>query len=98
MKRRSKLQLLLALSACLLLPVSNSGLADEEADSPDTSNWVCKLCPISGGWMGEWDLGLIYVDDPTPKFADYRGLYASDLIGSQPERPPRSGDRKERDE
>ena len=41
MKRRSKLQLLLALSACLLLPVSNSGLADEEADSPDTSNWVC---------------------------------------------------------
>jgi MtrB/PioB family decaheme-associated outer membrane protein len=74
MKRRSKHQLLVALSACLLLPVSNPGLADEPADTPDTSNWVCKLCPISGGWMSEWDLGLIYVDDPTPKFADYRGL------------------------
>jgi len=74
MKLRSKHQLLVALIAGLLLPISNTGQADEPADAPDTSNWVCKLCPISGGWMGEWDLGLIYVDDPTPKFADYRGL------------------------
>jgi len=58
----------------MVLPLSNPGLAGEPADAADTSNWVCKLCPISGGWFGEWNLGLIYVDDPTPKFADYRGL------------------------
>jgi MtrB/PioB family decaheme-associated outer membrane protein len=74
MKRRSKHQILVALSACMLLSIGSTGLADEPADAPDTSNWVCKFCPISGGWFGEWDLGLIYVDDPTPKFADYRGL------------------------
>lgn len=72
--KRSKHTLLLAVSACMLLPLSYPGLADEAADTPDTSKWVCKLCPVSGGWMGDWNLGLIYVDDPTPKFADYRGL------------------------
>jgi MtrB/PioB family decaheme-associated outer membrane protein len=72
--KRSKHTLLAALIACLLVPLGNPVLADREAETPDTSNWVCKLCPISGGWIGEWDFGLIYVDDPTPKFADYRGL------------------------
>ena len=74
MKRHSKYQLLAALSACVILPTGNPALADEPVETPDTSNWVCKFCPISGGWFGDWDLGLIYVDDPTPKFADYRGL------------------------
>ena len=74
MKRCSKYQLLAAISACVILPTANPALADEPVETPDTSNWVCKLCPISGGWFGDWDLGLIYVDDPTPKFADYRGL------------------------
>lgn len=74
MKCRSKHQLLIALSTGLLWSFSIPGLANEPADVPDTSKWVCKFCPISGGWFGEWDLGLIYVDDPTPKFADYRGL------------------------
>jgi MtrB/PioB family decaheme-associated outer membrane protein len=74
MKRLTKNKLLVALSACILLPFSNPGLSDEAADPPDKTKWVCKLCVISSGWFGEWELGLIYVDDPTPKFADYRGL------------------------
>jgi len=74
MKRCSKHQLLVALSFCILLPISNPAPAYETAEAPDTSKWVCKLCPISGGWIGEWDLGFIFVDDPTPKFADYRGM------------------------
>ncbi len=47
---------------------------EEAADGPDKTKWVCKLCAISNGWFGDWELGLIYVDDPTPRFADYRGL------------------------
>jgi MtrB/PioB family decaheme-associated outer membrane protein len=79
MKRRSRHQILLALGTCILLPLSNPVPANETGGTPDTSNWVCKLCPISGGWFGEWDLGLIYVDDPTPKFADYRGMLDDDF-------------------
>ena len=73
MKTHTKNKLLVALSACMILPFSGAALADE-ADAPDTSKWVCKLCTISNGWFGDWELGLIYADDPTPRFADYRGL------------------------
>ena len=79
MKHRSTHSFLTALGACLLPLLGSPVMADESADPPDTSKWVCKLCPISGGWMGEWDLGLIYVDDPTPKFADYRGMLDHDF-------------------
>jgi len=79
MKHRSTQSLLTTLVA-LLVPVLASPLpADEAAETPDTSGWVCKLCPISNGWFGDWDLGLIYVDDPTPKFADYRGMLDHDF-------------------
>ena len=74
MKRLTKHRLLITLSASVLLPFSNPGLTDEEIDTADTSKWVCKFCPISNGWFGDGELGLIYVDDPTLKFADYRGL------------------------
>ena len=74
MKRNKKYQLQLALSACLLMPAANAVLADEKAEAPDTSNWACKFCVVPYGWFGDLDFGVIYVDDPTPKFADYRGL------------------------
>jgi MtrB/PioB family decaheme-associated outer membrane protein len=79
MKRLSNHQFLIALNACLLLSMGSPALADEAADAPDTSKWVCKFCPISGGWFGDFDLGVIYVDDPTPKFADYRGMLDDDF-------------------
>jgi len=76
MKRRSRHQILTALSACILLSLSNSGLTEETVATPDpdTSKWVCKFCLGTNGWFGEWDLGLVLVNDATPKFADYRGL------------------------
>jgi MtrB/PioB family decaheme-associated outer membrane protein len=74
MKRNKKYQLQLALSACLLMPAANAVLAEEKAEAPDTSNWACKFCVVPYGWFGDLDVGVIYVDDPTPKFADYRGL------------------------
>jgi len=74
MKRLSKYQQLVLLSACVILPFSNTGLADEVDVTTDTSKWVCKFCTVPFGWSGAWDMGLIYVDDPTPKFSDYRGL------------------------
>ena len=74
MKRNKKYQLQLALSACLLMPVANLALAEEKAEAPDTSNWACKFCVVNYGWFGDLDFGMLYVSDPTPKFADYRGL------------------------
>ena len=74
MKHRSSYRLLATLSICMLLPLSSKAGGEETPSTPDTSKWVCKLCPAPGGWIGNWDIGLIWVDDPTPKFADYRGL------------------------
>ena len=74
MKLRSKNKSLVALSACMVLPFSAAAMADEATPAPDTSKWVCKFCVISNGWFGDLDFGMIYVDDPTPKFADWRGL------------------------
>jgi MtrB/PioB family decaheme-associated outer membrane protein len=74
MKRHAKHYLLVALSTSITLSLSTLAVAEEPVDPPDTSKWLCKLCPITSGWLGEWDLGGIYVSDPTPKFADYRGL------------------------
>jgi MtrB/PioB family decaheme-associated outer membrane protein len=78
MKHHTKYTILIALGACLLLPFSNPGLADEAADTPGDAGWHCNLCPVSGGWLGEWNIGLIFVSDPSLKFADYRGLDEDD--------------------
>ena len=74
MKRNRKYRLQLALAACLAIPAGAALAADTTTDAPDTSNWVCKFCVVPYGWYGGADFGLVYVDDPTPKFADYRGL------------------------
>lgn len=87
MKRNKKYSLQLALSACLAATAGNA-LAAEPAEAPDTSNWACKLCVVPYGWYGTLDFGLIYVDDPTPKFADYRGL---DRDGITPDLGGRGG-------
>ena len=47
------------------LALSGNALFADEPAAPDFSEWECKLCLVSQGWMGEWGLGLIYVDDPT---------------------------------
>ncbi|MBT8039080.1 MAG: MtrB/PioB family decaheme-associated outer membrane protein [Gammaproteobacteria bacterium] len=74
MKHKTNYSLRLAISACLAISAVNTLAAEEPAEAPDTSNWACKLCVVPYGWYGNLDFGLIYVDDPTPKFADYRGL------------------------
>jgi len=62
------------LSASLLTLLFNPAYANEAVEAPDAPAWGCKICPISNGWTGDWDLGVIYVDGATPKFADYRGM------------------------
>jgi MtrB/PioB family decaheme-associated outer membrane protein len=74
MKRNKKYQLQLALSACLLMPAANAALADEKTEAPDTSNWACKFCKADYGWFGDMYFGLIYADDPTARFSDFRGI------------------------
>ena len=73
MKRNHMYPMQLALGACLALSFSGSVLAEEVA-APDTSAWVCKFCVVPEGWFGELDFGLIYLDDWSPKFGDYRGF------------------------
>lgn len=73
MKRKNMYPMQLALGACLALSFTGSALA-EEAAAPDTSGWVCKFCVVPEGWFGELDFGLIYLDDWSPKFGDYRGF------------------------
>ena len=72
--KRSLKKNLLALAICMALPISAPVIADDKPEGPDKSNWVCKLCVISNGWFGNWEFGLIYAEQPTPKFADWRGL------------------------
>ena len=85
MKRNKKYTLQLALGACLAITAGNALAADEKAEAPDTSNWVCKFCVVPYGWYGDLKFGVLWVDDPTPKFADYRGLiddgFYADLNG-----------------
>jgi MtrB/PioB family decaheme-associated outer membrane protein len=73
MKRMSMYPMQLVLGACLALPLGNGAFADE-AEAPDTSNWVCKFCVVSDGWFGDLEFGLIYADDWSPRFGDYRGF------------------------
>jgi MtrB/PioB family decaheme-associated outer membrane protein len=73
MKRNKKYQLQLAMSACLLMSAGTAVAADS-TEAPDTSNWVCKFCVVPYGWSGTLDFGFLYASDPTPKFADYRGI------------------------
>ena len=73
MKRNHKHTMQLAAGACLALALSGPALADDTA-APDTSAWVCKFCVVPAGWFGELDFGLIYLDDWSPKFGDYRGF------------------------
>lgn len=86
MKRNSKYSLQLALSACLAVTAGNALAAEESAEAPDTSNWACKFCVVPYGWFGDLQFGALWVDDPTPKFADYRGLdddgFYADLNGA----------------
>ena len=72
--KRTKNTLFAVLCLLAMLPPITVSAAEDSVEPADTSDWVCRLCPISGGWLGDWDLGLIYVADPTPRFADYRGL------------------------
>ena len=73
MKRNKKYQLQLAMSACLLIS-AGTAIAADDSEAPDTSNWACKFCVVPYGWSGTLDFGFLYANDPTPKFADYRGI------------------------
>ena len=78
MKRIHKHLIPASLCICLAAPFGSQGVADETAAAPDTTNWVCRMCTVPSGWFGEWDLGVIFVSDPSLKFGDYRGLEDDD--------------------
>ena len=41
---------------------------------PDTSEWVCELCPFSDGLQGEVAAGPGYVSEDNPDFGNFGGL------------------------
>jgi len=41
---------------------------------PDTSRWLCSLCPYREGWYGTLNFGPGFLDHSSLKYADYRGL------------------------
>ena len=49
-------------------------LSDQTAGVPDTSHWLCTLCPFRVGWYGAFDFGPGYVNGSSNRYADYRGL------------------------
>ena len=95
MKRNKKYTLQLALSACLAISAGNALAADEKAEAPDTSNWVCKFCVVPYGWYGDLKVSVLWVDDPTPKFADYRGLIDDDATTDAHDPARHGGDARE---
>ena len=92
MKRNHTYTMQLALGACLALSFSGAASA-EDTSAPDTSAWVCKFCEVPEGWFGQLDFGLIYLDDWSPKFGDYRGFDDDGLfIGADGNAAYRSAD------
>jgi len=47
----------------------------DSVEPPDTSRWLCTLCPFRDGWSGTLDVGPGYVNGSSNRYADYRGLY-----------------------
>ncbi|MFP4277048.1 MAG: MtrB/PioB family decaheme-associated outer membrane protein [Wenzhouxiangella sp.] len=58
----------------LLLLVPVPILLADSPDRPDTSQWVCELCPFSDGLNGEVAAGPGYVTDDNPDFGNFGGL------------------------
>ncbi|NDY95712.1 MtrB/PioB family decaheme-associated outer membrane protein [Wenzhouxiangella limi] len=67
------MQKTLTLTTLLLLSVGQIALA-ETAAKPDTSEWVCELCPFSDGLNGDVAAGPGYVSDDNPDFGNFGGL------------------------
>jgi MtrB/PioB family decaheme-associated outer membrane protein len=82
--RNLRLSVLMAAIACVLRPTT--GIGQEQASAPDTSKWVCKLCPFDYGRNGYLDVGAIGVDSGSYQYGKYSGLYRSGaylLLGGQ---------------
>ena len=58
----------------LILSLQATTAAGSDADSVDTSQWVCEYCPFEKGLKGTLDLGLGNVSEDSYKFGEYTGL------------------------
>src|SRR6056297_2446958 len=63
----------MTISALLLMSTVLVALAETPV-SPDTSQWVCELCPFSDGLNGDVAAGAGYVSDDNPDFGNFGGL------------------------
>jgi MtrB/PioB family decaheme-associated outer membrane protein len=61
------------ISGLILLAPTGVVLA-ETPTRPDTSQWVCELCPFSDGLNGGVSAGPGYVSDDNPDFGNFGGL------------------------
>ncbi|MEE4639183.1 MAG: MtrB/PioB family decaheme-associated outer membrane protein [Wenzhouxiangella sp.] len=68
------MQKLIGVTATLMLAAGCHTALAETAPRPDTSQWVCELCPFSDGLNGNVAAGAGYVSDDNPDFGNFGGL------------------------
>ncbi len=44
------------------------------ATGVDTSNWLCSFCSYPRAWLGSFEVGPGYANEPSLKFGDHRGI------------------------
>lgn len=58
----------------LLIAMMPLALATAAADeTPDTSEWQCRFCPLPQGYQSDWSLGAAYVSEDAYTFGNYSG-------------------------
>lgn len=65
---------LLTVTTTLLLAAGSQAVLADSPARPDTSDWVCELCPFSDGLSGDVAAGPGYVSEDNPDFGNFGGL------------------------
>jgi MtrB/PioB family decaheme-associated outer membrane protein len=61
------------LAACALLVLAALPGGSARAQTPDTSNWMCRRCPFRTGYEADYSAGTSYVSDDSAHFGDATG-------------------------
>ena len=69
-----KARMMMVAAAGLALGGLTGTVAADQAERPDTSEWVCERCPFADGLSGEVAAGPGYVSEDNPDFGNFGGL------------------------
>ncbi len=80
------------ISSCTAAILVIGGAAAAHAQSVDTSEWVCELCPFDGGYDGDVAAGATGASDDSAYFGDATGYDESGAYGNLDSRGTLSSD------